>query len=184
MSVYNCFYNNSTCAAVQSAFPGSLSRCSGQILPHSLRSTGAPGTRLCLLQTPNVTSVFKGDQIHKVPLQMPESTDSLCCFAAVSQEGVALIKAAQALDNFGRVSRTRAFTGWDASPVCTWTGVMCSAQQSVTGVNFTQAAPPSQPVQPNMGHDIMLTGVLRMLSSDPGMCNTTRTATDVGHAVL
>ena len=46
MSVYNCFYNNSTCSPVQSAFPGNLSRCSGAILPHSLRSSGPPGVLL------------------------------------------------------------------------------------------------------------------------------------------
>lgn len=90
------------------------------------------------------------------------------------------MRAAQALDNFGLVSRTGAFIGWDASPVCTWTGVMCSAQQSVIGVNFTQIAPPSQPVQPNVGHDIMLTGTLGMLSSNLCKSDTTRTATDVG----
>ena len=70
------------------------------------------------------------------------------------------MRAAQALDNFARVSRTRAFMGWDESPVCGWTGVTCSAQQSVIGVNFTRALPPSQAAQPNMGHDIMLTGTL------------------------
>ncbi len=80
--------------------------------------------------------------------------------AAVSADGITLMKVAQALDNFALVSRTRAFVGWDSSPVCTWTGVTCSAQQSgkLIGVNFTQALPPSQPAQPNVGHNIMLTG--------------------------
>lgn len=68
------------------------------------------------------------------------------------------MRAAQALDNFDLVSRTRAFRGWDSSPVCTWTGISCSAQQSVIGVNFTMPYPPAQPVQANMGHDIMLAG--------------------------
>ncbi len=85
---------------------------------------------------------------------------TVCVLAAVSADGIALMKVAQALDNFALVSRTRAFVGWDSSPVCTWTGVTCSAQQSgkMIGVNFTQALPPSQPVQPNVGHNIMLTG--------------------------
>ena len=80
--------------------------------------------------------------------------------AAVSQEGVTLMRVAHALDNFACVSRTRAFMGWDESPVCGWTGVICSPQQSVIGVNFTRALPPSQAVQPNVGHAIMLTGML------------------------
>ena len=83
----------------------------------------------------------------------------LCmCIAAATAEGITLMRAAQALDNFDLVSRTRAFQGWDSSPVCTWTGISCSVQQSVIGVNFTMAYPPAQPVQANMGHDIMLTG--------------------------
>ncbi len=80
---------------------------------------------------------------------------------AASQQGIALMKMAQALDNFGIVSRTRAFVGWDASPVCTWTGVACSPQLSVIGVNFTLPLPQGQAVQPNVGHDIMLAGTLR-----------------------
>ena len=68
------------------------------------------------------------------------------------------MRAAQALDNFDLVYRTRAFQGWDSSPVCTWTCVMCSAQKTVTGLNFTAAAPPPQPVQANMGRDIAFTG--------------------------
>ena len=74
------------------------------------------------------------------------------------------MKVAQALDNFNLVSRTRAFLGWDASPVCTWTGIECSPQRTVIGVNFTQALPAAQPMQPNAGHDIMLTGTLGMLT--------------------
>ena len=68
------------------------------------------------------------------------------------------MRAAQAFNNFDLVYRTRAFQGWDSSPVCTWTSVMCSAQRNVTGLNFTAAAPPPQPVQANMGRDIALTG--------------------------
>ncbi len=68
------------------------------------------------------------------------------------------MKVAQALDNFDLVSRTRAFQGWDSSPVCTWTGVSCSVQQTVIGINFTMPYPPRQPVQAHLGHDIMLTG--------------------------
>ncbi len=45
MSVYNCNYNDSTCTAVQKAFPGNLSMCSGQMLPHSLRSSAPPGVQ-------------------------------------------------------------------------------------------------------------------------------------------
>lgn len=58
MRVYNCYYNNDTCTAVQSAFPGNLSRCSGQILPHSVRSTGPSGTQLRPLQFPTLTSAI------------------------------------------------------------------------------------------------------------------------------
>ena len=68
------------------------------------------------------------------------------------------MRAAQAFDNFDAVYRTRAFQGWDSSPVCSWTGVMCSAQKNVTGLNFTTASPPPQPVQANMGRDIALSG--------------------------
>ena len=68
------------------------------------------------------------------------------------------MRAAQGFDNFDLVYRTRAFQGWDSSPMCTWTCVMCSAQKTVTGLNFTTAAPPLQPVQANMGRDIALTG--------------------------
>lgn len=84
--------------------------------------------------------------------------------AAGSADGRALMKVAQSLDNFNLVSRTRAFLGWDASPVCTWTGIECSPQRTVIGVNFTEALPAAQPVQPNAGHDIMLTGALGMLT--------------------
>jgi len=73
------------------------------------------------------------------------------------------MKAARALDNFGLVSRTRAFVGWDSSPVCSWSGIICSAQQSVIGINFTMPPQPSWThVQPNLGHEIMPTGVPNM----------------------
>ena len=77
---------------------------------------------------------------------------------AATPEASILMRAAQAFDNFDLVYRTRAFQGWDSSPMCTWTCVMCSAQKTVTGLNFTTAAPPPQPVQANMGRDIALTG--------------------------
>lgn len=80
-------------------------------------------------------------------------------FCAASQEGAILMRAVQALDNFALVARTRAYQGWDASPVCTWSGVICSVQQSVIGVNFTMPPPPLLPFQANMGHDILLTGM-------------------------
>ncbi|CAK0785098.1 hypothetical protein CVIRNUC_008304 [Coccomyxa viridis] len=143
---------NQLCGAV----PGSLSvyNCSYSNLTCSAVS-GAPSKSL--------------DQCFGRLLPMGPASRS----PAVTPEASILMRAAQGFDNFDLVYRTRALQGWDSSPMCTWTCVMCSAQKTVTGLNFTTAAPPLQPVQANMGRDIALTGsvgvILATLSELPSL---------------